>query len=76
NRLTMKKTLFLFLILFFFETFAYCSFPYAHAWSSENEWRMGSIRALIGKYEEAGRSRFLDQLPPYRANGNGNTMKE
>jgi tetratricopeptide (TPR) repeat protein len=61
----MKKTLSLFIILLCYNAFTY-GFPYANSWSSEIEWRMGNIRASIMEYEEAARSRFLKELPPYR----------
>jgi tetratricopeptide (TPR) repeat protein len=61
----MKKILSLFIIFLCYNAFTY-GFPYANSWSSEIEWRMGNIRASIKDYEEAARSRFLKELPPYR----------
>lgn len=61
----MKKALILFLILFYCKTFTY-GCPYAGSISSEIMWKMEYIRARIMEYEEAGRSRFLKHLPPYR----------
>lgn len=63
----MKRTLLLFLVLFYCKTFTY-GCPYASSWSPEIECKMEMIKASIMEYEEAARSRLLLRLPPYRQN--------